>query len=142
MWSTYCINHQVKKFCLLIVVWLIFIKHHPNSVFLYYLDIISFLQLTNMLPNNLRHLICTRSHYAQRKLFLSTKVREAKRKEMIDKFLRVITNFNMIFPCTYLELTTIIIQSWTFAYVGLLNKPCVNWVTLREQNQSLKNAGM
>jgi len=42
-----------------------------------------------MFPNNLRHLICTRSHYAQRKLFFSTKVREAKRKEMIDKFLRV-----------------------------------------------------
>ena len=30
------------------------------------------------------------------------------------------------------------IQSWTFAYVWLLNKPYVNWVTLREQNQSLK----
>ena len=27
------------------------------------------------------------------------------------------------------------IQSWTFAYVRLLNKPYVNWVSLRQQKQ-------
>ena len=30
------------------------------------------------------------------------------------------------------------VQSWTFAYIQLLNKPHVNRVTLREQNPSFK----
>ena len=31
------------------------------------------------------------------------------------------------------------IQSWTFTYIRLLNKPYVNGVTLREQKRSLKS---
>jgi len=42
-----------------------------------------------MWSNKLNQLIPLRNNFVQKKLLLSTKVREAKRREMIDKFLRV-----------------------------------------------------
>ena len=47
-----------------------------------------------MWSKGLSGLLGSKTPSAIRKVLLSTKVREARRKEMIDKFLRVILNFS------------------------------------------------